>query len=42
MEVQPGYEEVLKDLLSQLTALRKQYKDNTGGPVKFWPRQSYN
>ncbi len=42
MEVQPGYEEVLMDLLSQLTALRKQYKDNTGGPVKFWPRHSYN
>jgi arylsulfatase A-like enzyme len=42
MEVKPGYEAVLKDLLAQLTELRKGFKDDTGKPVKFWPRRSYN
>jgi len=42
MEVKPGYEDVFKDLLSQLTKLREEYKDTTGNPVKFWPRKSYN
>lgn len=42
MEVKPGYEDVLKDLLAQLTELRKKYKDDTGNPVKLWPRKSYN
>jgi arylsulfatase A-like enzyme len=42
MEVKPGYEEVLQDLLTQLKNLRKEYKDDTGEPVKFWPRNSYN
>jgi len=42
MDVKPGYEDVLKDLLAQLTELRKKYKDDTGNPVKFWPRKSYN
>ena len=42
MEVKPGYEDVLNDLLAQLTELRKKYKDDTGNPVKFWPRKSYN
>ncbi len=42
MEVKPGYEDVFKDLLPQLTKLREEYKDTTGNPVKFWPRKSYN
>ena len=42
MEVEPGYEDVLKNLLTQLSDLRKHYKDNTGEPVKFWPRNTYN
>ncbi len=42
MEVKHGYEDVLKDLLAQLTQLREKYKDDTGKPVKFWPRNSYN
>ncbi|MDP4252238.1 MAG: DUF4976 domain-containing protein, partial [Bacteroidota bacterium] len=42
MEIKPGDEEVLRDLLSQLAELRKNYKDDTGGPLKFWPRESYN
>ncbi len=42
MEVKPGYEDVLKDLLTQLADLRKKYKDDTGEPMKFWPRSSYN
>ncbi|HVT85732.1 MAG TPA: sulfatase [Chitinophagaceae bacterium] len=42
MEVKPGYEKVLQDLLTQLEALRKRYKDDTGAPVKFWPRNTYN
>jgi arylsulfatase A-like enzyme len=42
MQVMPGYEDVLRDLLAQLTALRKKYGDDTGKPVKFWPRNTYN
>lgn len=42
LEVKPGYEKVLKDLLAQLTKLRKDYKDDTGRPVRFWARKSYN
>ena len=42
MEVKPGYEDVFKGLLPQLTKLREEYKDTTGNPVKFWPRKSYN
>jgi arylsulfatase A-like enzyme len=42
MEVKPGYEQVLQDLLGHLKELRKQYKDETGSPVRFWPRSSYN
>jgi arylsulfatase A-like enzyme len=42
MDIKPGYEGVLKDLLSQLAALREKYRDDTGSPLKFWPRQSYN
>ena len=36
MEVRPEYKEVLDNLLSQLSKFRKDYKDNTGIPVKFW------
>ena len=42
LEVRHGYEEVLKDLLAQLTQLREKYKDDPGKPVKFWLRNSYN
>jgi arylsulfatase A-like enzyme len=42
VEVKPGYEEVLNDLLAQLAKLREEYKDDTGGPAKFWPGKSYN
>jgi len=42
MEVAQGYEDVLQDLLDQLTNLRKEYKDSTGIPVKFWPKRTYN
>jgi arylsulfatase A-like enzyme len=42
MGVGAGYEDIAADLVSQLTALREQYKDDTGKPVKFWPRKTYN
>lgn len=42
MSVRPGYEKVAADLVDQLAALRKTYRDDTGKPVKFWPRKSYN
>lgn len=42
MQVRPGYETILKDLLAQLKGLRQKYKDQTGKPVKFWPRGAYN
>lgn len=42
MGVKPGYEEIVKDLVEQLKKMREKYKDNTGEPVKFWPRQAYN
>ena len=42
VNVQPGYEDALKDLLKQLQDLREQYRDTTGLPVKFWPRDAYN
>jgi arylsulfatase A-like enzyme len=42
IQVKPGYESALNDLLKQLTDLREYYKDNTGKPVKFWPRKAYN
>jgi arylsulfatase A-like enzyme len=42
MEVRPGYEDVFKDLVAQLEQLRKEFKDDTGEPVKVWPRNLYN
>lgn len=42
MDVAPGYENVLKDMVAQLEDLRKKYKDNTVKPVKFWPPKTYN
>ena len=42
MQVKPGYEDVLKDLLPQLTKLREEYKDTTGTSPIFWPRDTYN
>lgn len=42
MEVRAGYEKIADDLVKQLASLRNQYKDDTGKPVKFWPRRSYN
>jgi len=40
--IHPGYESIVADLVSQLTALRAQYRDDTGAPVKFWPTSSYD
>lgn len=42
LDVKPGYEDVLKDLLHQLRQLREEYKDTTGTNPRFWPRKSYN
>lgn len=42
MEVNPQYEDSLKNLLTELKELRKLYKDDTGNPVKFWARDTYN
>jgi hypothetical protein len=42
MEVTPGYENIVKDMVEKLKNIREKYKDNTGAPVKFWPRNSYN
>jgi arylsulfatase A-like enzyme len=42
MQVRAGYEDTLRDMLSQLKDLRQYYKDDTGKPVKFWPRRTYN
>lgn len=42
MQVKPGYEQVLDDLVKQLTDLKAHYKDDTGKPVKFWPSRAYN
>jgi arylsulfatase A-like enzyme len=33
--IQPGYEEIVPQLISQLKQLREQYKDTTGFPVKL-------
>lgn len=35
MEVRPGYENIVKDMVEKLKNLREKYKDNTGAPVKF-------
>ena len=32
----------LKSLLDQLTALKKYYKDDTGLPVNFRPKNAFN
>ena len=37
MRVQPGYEDTVKQLVSQLKERREFYKDNTGLPVILWP-----
>jgi hypothetical protein len=42
IEIKPGYEDVLKELLPELIRLRKYYKDDTGNPVKVWDRKDYN
>lgn len=42
VSIRPGYEDVLKKVLAELKSLRRHYKDNTGKPVKFWPRKAYN
>lgn len=42
MQPVPGYESVVEDLVKQLAGLRMKYKDETGKPVKFWPRGAYN
>lgn len=34
-KIQPGYEDTVQDLVSQLTRLRALYKDTTGAPVKL-------
>lgn len=41
-KVHPEYESVAQDLVRKLKQLRKQYKDTTGKPVKFWSTKSYD
>lgn len=41
-KVHPEYASVVPKLVQELTALREQYKDATGGPVKLWPTRSYD
>lgn len=41
-KVHPGYESVLDDLVKQLAAIREQYRDDTGAPVKMWPARAYD
>jgi arylsulfatase A-like enzyme len=36
LSVQPEYREVAQSLAKQLSAMREQYKDHTGAPVKLW------
>lgn len=40
--VRPGYEAVVEDLVARLKALRRQYRDDTGWPVRFFPTSSYD
>jgi arylsulfatase A-like enzyme len=42
MDVTPGYENIVKDMVEKLKNIREKYKDDTGAPVKFWPRNTYN
>jgi arylsulfatase A-like enzyme len=42
MQIKPGYEDTFKDLLQQLSKLRKEYSDTIGRQVRIWPRTSYN
>jgi arylsulfatase A-like enzyme len=42
MEINSGYEAVFKELLDELTRLRKYYKDDSGSPVRVWDRKDYN
>jgi arylsulfatase A-like enzyme len=42
MKVQPGYEDIVKNLVEQLKKMREKYKDTTGEPVRFWPERAYN
>lgn len=41
-KVHPDYEQVTQELVTELKNLRKQYKDDTGQPVKLWPTRSYD
>jgi len=41
-KVNPAYERVANDLVSQLKELRETYKDTTGRPVKMWSTASYD
>lgn len=41
-KVNPHYDSVTSDLVKQLKALRKQYKDNTGMPVNYLPPVDYD
>lgn len=42
VSIRPGYEDAFKATLEELKSLRRHYKDDTGKPVKFWPRSAYN
>ena len=42
MEINPRYEAVFKELLDELTRLRKYYKDDSGTSVRVWDRKDYN
>ena len=41
-KVHPGYETIAAELVTQLKALRKEFKDTTGMPVQVWPTRDYD
>ncbi|MGH8147548.1 MAG: sulfatase family protein [Rhodanobacteraceae bacterium] len=41
-KVHPSYETIVADLVKRLKALRQQYHDETGWPVKYFPTSSYD
>ncbi|HEX5552001.1 MAG TPA: sulfatase/phosphatase domain-containing protein, partial [Chitinophagaceae bacterium] len=41
-DIHPGYETVVHDLVEELKQLRKQYKDDTGQPVRLVPTKQYD
>jgi hypothetical protein len=41
-DICPGYEQTVHSMVKKLKKLRKKYNDNTGSPVKFWPKNRYD